>query len=223
MKTNWRCMQRLGRWLGGALALSLAFCPAGAAAQEKTFVEGGHYELLREAQPVQTGDKIEVVEMFWYQCPHCYRLEPFITQWLQNKPDNAAFVPIPAVLGPRWAFSARMFYALEALGLEQNLHAKVFTAIHSARRPLENFKQFADWAAENGAKRSEIQAAFNSFAVNNKVNFAEVMTRRYGLTGVPAIIVDGRYRTSVSLAGSHQELLEVIDYLVELAAKERAG
>ncbi|MGR3914753.1 MAG: thiol:disulfide interchange protein DsbA/DsbL [Gammaproteobacteria bacterium] len=223
MKTHRQFMHLTGQSLGALLTLSLAFCPAGAVAQEKTFVEGGHYELLREAQPVQTGDKIEVVEMFWYQCPHCYRLEPFITQWLQNKPDNAAFVPIPAVLGPRWAFSARMFYALEALGLGKSLHAEVFNAIHAARRPLENFEQFADWAVENGAKRSEIRAAFDSFAVNNKINFAEVMTRRYGLTGVPAIIVDGRYRTSVTLAGSHQELLEVINYLVALAAKARAG
>ena len=202
-------------------AFFMAFLPA--SAQEKTFVEGGHYELLREAQPVQTGDKIEVVEMFWYQCPHCYRLEPFVTQWKQNKPDNAEFVAIPAVLGPRWEFSARIFYALQALGLEEKLHAEVFNAIHAARRPLENFKQFSDWAAENGADRAEVKAAFNSFAVNTKINFAAEMTRRYGLTGVPAIIVDGRYRTSVALAGSREELLKVIDYLVDLAAKARAG
>ncbi len=187
------------------------------------FVEGGHYELLSEVQPVQTGDKIEVVEMFWYRCPHCYQLEPFITRWRQNIPDNAEFVPVPAVLNEQWAFNARMYYTLAALGLDQQLHAEVFRAIHETRLPLNTIEQFADWAVENGADRQTLIAAFNSFAVEAKVNFATVMSRKYGISGVPAIIVDGKYRTSVSLAGSHEKLLEVVDYLVSLAAKQRAG
>ncbi len=194
-----------------------------AAAQEKQFVEGGHYELLSETQPVQTGDKIEVVELFWYQCPHCYRLEPFITRWRRNKPDNAEFVPVPAVLNERWAFDARMYYTLEALDLDRQLHAGVFKAIHETRLPLDTAKRFTDWAVENGADRQTLNAAFDSFAVETKVNFATVMSRKYGISGVPAIIVDGKYRTSVSLAGSHEKLLEVIDYLVSLAAEQRAG
>lgn len=206
-----------------ALCMILFGAHSAPALAQQNFVEGGHYELLLEAQPVQTGDQIEVVELFWYECPHCYRLEPYISQWLQKKPDNAAFVPIPAVLGPRWAFSARMFYALEAFDFEGSLHAEVFHSIHADRRQLRTLKQFADWAAENGLDRGEVTAAFNSFAVNNKVNFAQVMTRRYGISGVPAIIVDGRYRTSVSMAGSHETLLEVIDYLIDLAAKKRAA
>ena len=209
--------------LGILLTASLWFFAAGVSAQETQFVEGGHYELLRETQPVQTGDKIEVVEMFWYQCPHCYRLEPYITQWRENKPDNAEFVPVPAILNERWAFDARMYYTLEALGLDRQLHADIFKAIHETRLPLNSVERFADWAAENGADRQAVLAAFNSFGVENKLNFATVMSRKYGLTGVPAIIVDGKYRTSVSLAGSHEKLLEVIDYLVKLAAEQRAG
>ena len=198
-------------------------------AQEKTFVEGGHYELLNEAQPIQTGDKIEVVEMFWYHCPHCYRLEPFITRWRGNKPDNAEFVPIPAVLNARWAFDARMYYTLESLDLDLQLHADLFKAIHETRLPLGTAEQFADWAVaaqaarqiEKRVDRQTLIATFDSFTVETKVSFATVMSRKYGISGVPAIIVDGKYRTSVSLAGSHEKLLKVIDYLVNLAAKQR--
>lgn len=190
---------------------------------EKKFVEGGQYQLLRQTQPVRSGDKIEVVELFWYKCPHCYTLEPYLLQWLETKPDNAEFFPVPAVLSERWAFDARMYYTLQALNLDGELHDDVFKAIHESRRRLTNRTQFATWAKENGADYQKVIAAFDSFAVNSKVNAAKLMSRKYGITGVPAIIVDGKYRTSVSLAGSHEKLLEVIDYLVALAAKQRAG
>ena len=189
---------------------------------EQPFFEGGHYELLSETQPVQTGDKIEVVEMFWYQCPHCYRLEPYIAKWRENKPENAEFVPVPAVFNERWEFGAQMYYTLEALGLDA-LHDDVFTAIHETRLPLDTRAQFVSWAVENGADRAALDAAFDSFAVQSKVQFAKVMSREYGISGVPAVIVDGKYHTSVSLAGGHERLLEVINYLVKLAAQQRAG
>lgn len=211
-------------WLSlwaGALALFAVTLPA--RAQDAQFVEGGHYEALRETQPVQTGDKIEVVELFWYRCPHCNRLQPFIAEWKERQPENAELVHLPAILNDNWAFSARMYYTLEALGLQEQLHSEVFNAIHQMRRPLNTREQFADWAAENGAERDQVLAAFDSFTVESKMSFATVMAGKYQITGVPAIIVDGKYRTSVSLAGSHEKLLEVIDYLVERAAGERAG
>lgn len=211
------------RLVGALLVAGVTFGATGLHAQEETFVEGGHYELIGEAQPVQSGDKIEVVEMFWYHCPHCYRLEPFVSQWLSNKPENAAFFPVPAVLNDAWAFDARMYYTLQALGLDEQLHASMFAAIHEERRRMNTVKQFADWAVNNGVDRQELMAAFDSFAVESRLNFAAVMSRKYGITGVPAIIVDGRYRTSVTLAGSHEALFKVINYLVELAEKKREG
>ncbi len=205
------------------LAAGLLLSATGLFAQDDQFREGGHYELLSETQPVQSGDKIEVVELFWYGCPHCYRLEPFIAQWLQSKPDHVEFVPLPAILNEHWAFHARLYYTLEALGLDEALHAEVFDAIHEARRKLNTLEQFADWGAKNGIDREELIAAFHSFAVDSKTRFAAVMSRKYGITGVPSIIVDGKYRTSVSQAGSREKLLEVIDHLVELAAEGRDG
>jgi len=204
---------------------SLIFAALGlsANAQEEQFIEGGHYELLLEVQPVQTGDKIEVVEMFWYRCPHCYRLEPYMLNWLENKPENAEFVPVPAILNKQWAFHARLYYTLEALGLTEELHAAVFKALHVEGKRLNTVDSVADWIAEKGGDRQAVIDTFSSFAVENKLNFANVMSRKYGITGVPAIIVDGRYRTSVSLAGSHEKLIELINFLIGKAAAARTG
>jgi len=209
----------LSRITGASLFALLLMQPA--LAQSDRYVEGGHYELLGEFQPVQTGDKIEVVEMFWYRCPHCYRLEPYLEKWLQNKPENAEYVPIPALLNNSWAFQARAFYTFEALGMTDQLHAKFFDAIHKERRPFNTADQLAEWAKEYGADPEAVKKTMDSFAVNNKLNFAALMSQKYGITGVPAMIVDGKYRTNVSMAGSHEELFNVINYLIEKAAAER--
>ncbi len=153
-----------------------AFSPA--YGQSEQYIEGGHYELLPEFQPVQTGDKIEVAEMFWYRCPHCYRLEPYLHKWLQNKPENAEYVPIPALLNQSWAFQARAFYTFDALGLVDQLHGKFFDAIHKDRKPFNTADQLAEWAAEHGADPDAIRKTMDSFAVNNKLNFANVMTQK---------------------------------------------
>ncbi len=182
---------------------------------DEEFIEGGHYELLSETQPTQTGDKIEVLELFWYRCPHCSNLEPFVQEWVKTKPENVEFVVLPAVLSPRWEIHARMFYTMDALNLTEDLHVALFDAIHGQRKQINTLDQFVEWAEANGANGQDIRDTFDSFAVETKLNFARVMTRRYGINGVPAVIVDGRYRTSVSLAGSHEELFKVIHYLAK--------
>ncbi|NKB77617.1 MAG: thioredoxin domain-containing protein [Gammaproteobacteria bacterium] len=214
---------KIGTFLVATLSLIFSSFLTTSYAQDATFVEGGHYELLAEVQPVQTGDKIEVVELFWYRCPHCFRLEPYILDWLDNKPENVEFVPIPAVLNEQWAFHGRAFYTFQALGLTELLHTKLFQAIHAERKRINTVDELASWASENGADGEKVRNTFASFAVENKLNFAHVMSRKYGISGVPAIIVDGRYRTSVSLAGSHEKLIEVINFLVEKATKARTS
>lgn len=202
-----------------ALLLSLSLSPG--IAQEEPFVEGEHYQLLDEVQPVQTGARIEVAELFWYHCPHCFQLEPYIVEWQKNIPDGAQYVPIPALLSDRWEFDARAYYTFEALGLVEDLHGKYFSAIHEQRLNIRTAEQLASWATDNGVDGSKILDTFTSFAVQNKLNFSSVMSRRYGITGVPAIIVDGRYRTSVSLAGSHTKLIRLINFLIGKAAQLR--
>ncbi len=213
-------------WLMSASAtlftLLFTLSVANTQAQEELFIEDGHYELLDEVQPVQTGDKIEVVEMFWYRCPHCFQLEPFMFEWLENIPENAQLVRTPALLGRQWEFAARAYYTFVALGLEEALHDKFYSAIHVDRLDIDSVDALADWAAKNGTDRQSIIDTFHSFAVESKFNFAKVMTRKYGISGVPAIIVDGRYRTTVSHAGSPEKLIKVINFLIEKAAQTRA-
>jgi len=203
--------------------LICSICSLSANSQEEQFIEGGHYELLSEVQPVQTLDKIEVVEIFWYQCPHCYRLEPYILDWLKKKPDNVEFILIPAVLSKKGALHARMYYTLEALGLTEELHSAVFEALHTEGKNLSTAENIADWIAKSGWDRQVVIDTFSSFAIENKLNFANVMSKKYRIRGVPAIIVDGRYRTSVSLAGGYEQLIKLINFLVEKAAESRAG
>lgn len=203
-----------------AVALSTSFSTR---AQDDQFIEGGHYELLDEVQPVQTGDKIEVVELFWYRCPHCFRLEPYLIEWKKNIPENAAYIPLPAILNPQWEFEARAYFTFEALGVVEQVHEEYFNALHVQRRKIDSLDKLAEWGSENGLDPQAIRDTFFSFAVENKLNFTNVMGRKYGATGVPAIIVDGRYRTSVSLAGSHEKLIELINFLIIKAAEARTG
>jgi len=207
------------------ISTALLFTATTAAyAQDEKFIQGGHYELLDEVQPVQTGDKIEVVEMFWYRCPHCYRLEPYIIEWKKNMPENAEYVPIPALLNANWEFHARAYYTFEALGIEDQLHAEFFNALHVQRKNINSVEKLTEWARDlDISEADQIPATFTSFAVENKLNFANIMSRKYGITGVPSIIVDGRYRTSIGLAGSHEKLIEVINFLIDKAAQERAS
>ncbi len=191
-------------------------------AQESEFIEGGHYEVLSNNQPISTGDKIEVLELFWYRCPHCNTLEVPLQKWLKNgKPENAEYVAFPAILGNNWEAGARAFYTLEALGLIDELHGKAFYAIHSEHRKLSSAKLLAEWVEEQGHSAQDVLDTYDSFAVNTKLSFAKTMTKKYEIQGVPAIIVDGKYRTSVSQAGDFDALFRVVNYLVEKAAAER--
>jgi len=201
----------------------LALLSAPAMAQDEAFLEGGQYEVLSNTQAVSTGDKIEVLELFWYRCPHCATLEVPLQEWLKNgKPDNAEYVAFPAVLSSRWEPEARSFYTLEALDLLDELHGKLFYAIHSEHRKLGSADEFAEWVGEQGYSAQDILDTYESFAVNTKLNYAKTLTRNYEIQGVPAIIVDGKYRTSVSQAGDFDTLFEVINFLVEKAAAERS-
>jgi thiol:disulfide interchange protein DsbA len=204
-------------WIAGISALCLS---VSVAAQD--FIEDVNYVPLSRSQTVQTGEKIEVLEIFWYHCPHCYRLEPHLNRWLKNLPEYVEFVRLPAVLNKSWEFDARVYYTLEALGVSEILHAAYFDAIHKDRRPFVTEEQVAEWANEHGVERQTFLDTFsNSFYVNSKVENARKMTGEYETDGVPTIIVDGKYRTKVSLAGGHDELIDLIGYLAIIAREER--
>ena len=192
-----------------------------ATAQE--FDQDVNYFELMAPQPVSTGDKIEVLELFWYGCPHCYSLEPYLVKWLKNKPDFVEFVRLPAVLNRSWAFDARVYYTFIALGLVDKLHEPYFDSIHKERKRMKSVEEVAAWAAEQGVDPKAILDTFNSFGVDSMLANASQMSGRYETDGVPTIIVDGKYRTKVSLAGGQNELIDLMNYLALRAQSERAN
>lgn len=202
-------------WLSIALILT---CQTQVSAQTEN---AGKYTVLENPIPVSTGDKIEVTELFWYGCSHCFGLEPFIKSWLENKPDNAEFVKVPAVFSDRWIFHAQAYYAMEALGVLEETNDPFFHQIHVLRKPINDLSGFVAFMENYGKTEDEVTAAFNSFAVDTKLRNATKITRMSTAKGVPAILVDGKYHTSVSLAGGQAQMFDVVNQLVEKAAAER--
>lgn len=175
------------------------------------------YEHVSPPQPTQTPAKVEVVELFWYGCPHCYDLEPYLARWLQTKPEHVAFVRMPAVFSANklWQLHAQAFYTAEALGVLERIHPALFEAVQKTRRPLSTPEQLRAFFKDNGVAEDEFKKAWDSFSVQARLRQAMTLTQRYGIDGVPAIVVNGKYRTSGSLTGSYPNLIKVIESLVD--------
>ncbi|MFL9709716.1 thiol:disulfide interchange protein DsbA/DsbL [Methylobacillus sp. Pita1] len=184
-------------------------------------------EFNQTAKTIKTDNpaKIEVLEIFWYGCPHCYHLEPSLATWVKKLPQDVYFKRVPGVPRPDWAPAGKAFYALEALNLTEKLHNQLFDTIHKARTVNPTVEaQLIDWITKQGGQdRKKVEEAFNSFSTNNNVVRAMNTFRDSGATGVPAIIIDGRYITSSSMAGGNQNVLKVADYLIENVRKEKSG
>jgi thiol:disulfide interchange protein DsbA len=192
-----------------------------AASAADNFKENVHYELVLPPQPTTAPKgKVEVVEMFWYGCPHCNALEPYVNRWLKHKPAYIDFVRIPAVFQPSWAFHARAYYTAQILGVLDKTHSAMFEAIHQQRRRLNTEKELMDFFAEHGVKNEDFKRVFHSFAVEAKVRRARDLSQRYGIDGVPSFIVNGKYRTGAKLAGGQSNIFKVVDYLAAKEAKQ---
>jgi len=200
------------------LALPLTFAAHGTFAADA----GIDYAVLSPAQRTDVKpNQVEVLEFFWYRCPHCFNLEPELEAWAKKLPKNVVFKRVPGVLGDSWLPLARAYYALEALGLVDKLHGEAFTAIHRQGMDLNNPEVFFDWAVTKGVDRKKLAAAYNSFGVNSKAMRAKQMTQAYKLTGVPAFAVDGKYTTSAYMTGSHARLFEVLDEVIDMQLKAK--
>lgn len=191
------------------------------AVHAQNYEAGVHYETLTKPQPVSTGDQIEVRELFWYGCPHCFEFEPYIQRWQQNKPENADYVPMPALFRKDWEFHARSYYTFEALGMVDKLHIPFFEAIHKDRKTFESIEQLTEFTDKHDVDAKLVKETFESFAVETKTRQGKAALPGYEVTGVPAVIIDGKYRTSGQMAGDYDQLLKVIDFLVDKAASER--
>jgi len=204
-------MKTLSRWL---LLLVLP-CFMATAAMAADYKAGKEYTVLANPQPTSSGEKIEVVELFWYGCPHCYRLEPLISSWEESKPDDVEFVRLPAVLGPSWELYGRAFYTAQLLGVLDKIHPAMFTAIHKDKKKLKNEADLQALFVKQGVSAEDFKNTFNSFAVNVKTNNAKQMTKRYAITGVPTLIVNGKYSTSATQANGNENAIKVVNYLVD--------
>lgn len=186
-------------------------------------VAGRDYQQLTPPLPTQSGKSIEVLEFFWYGCPHCNDLNPLIKQWLKTKPKDVDFRYVPTIFRDNWVAGAKTFHALEATGDLDRLHDKVYDAIHLENVNLTDEKVLFDWMAKQGVDRKKFEDAYRSFSMQTKVAQAQKAGKDYQLKGVPAIVVDGKYLTSGSFAGSPQGIIQNLDLLIEKARKERGG
>ncbi len=184
------------------------------------FQLGVHYERLSPTQPTSSSpDKIEVAEVFWYGCPHCYAFEPYLERWSAQTPDDVSFVRIPALWNPVLRIHARAFYTARALGKLDEMHSAFFTEIHENGNPLDTREALAEFFARFGVDAADFEQAFDSYdGVQTELQRAETLNRSYRITSVPTIIVNGKYTTNATLAGSYDLLIELID---ELVASER--
>jgi protein dithiol oxidoreductase (disulfide-forming) len=194
------------------LVVALAVAPfAGlVSAQQPSFLE------LNPPQPVETADKIEVLEFFWYGCIHCYNLEPKIESWLKTLPKDVEFRRVPAVFNERWAQDAAIFYTFEALGLLDKLHRPFFDAIHRDRLRSDNMPALNAWLEKNGVDPKKFDAAARSFGVQSKVKRAIRLTSDYKIEGTPAMAVQGRYTV-----GSSDAMLDTVNQLVAEVRKKK--
>jgi len=199
--------------------IELAQATAGGTLDSSRFQNGTHYQRLSPTQPTSSGpDQVEVAEFFMYSCIHCYNFEPFVQEWLESKPDYINFVRVPTVWNPLVRLHAQAFYAAEALGKGEEMHAPFFREMHVTGNYLDSEDAMADFFGKFGVSEEEFKSTLNSFAVHAKVQRADELARRYRVSSTPSVVVNGKYLTNATMAGGYPALIELIN---ELAASER--
>lgn len=193
---------------------------------------GKDYRLVNPPQPTATGPRVEVLEFFWYGCPHCRNLQPPLENWLKTAPADVEFKRVPTAFDASWLQLARTYFALEAMGLVGKLHQDLFAAIHDqrtldpralARDPAALF----DWVGSKGVDRQKFVDTYNSFGVNSRTQRTLALTRNYDINGTPSIVVDGRYLTAPSMVLTadnridYARFFQVLDELIAMARKDR--
>lgn len=206
-----------------ALALFAALFFAAAAFAADGLFEGHDYVTVKpRGLAPEAGRQVVVEEFFWYRCPHCFRLEPGLKRWSATLPKDVTLRRIPAVFRPDWQPGARLYYALEQMNLVDRLHQRVFDAYHVQQINLDDPAVLFDWMARQGVDRAKFKVAYE-FGATARVNAGQRRVTAYGISGVPAFVVDGKYLTSVSITGSEERLFQVLDQLIVKARAERAA
>jgi thiol:disulfide interchange protein DsbA len=218
-------------------AAALSLTALGALASPTDPKPGVEYSVLQSPQPVEAGKKVEVTEFFWYTCPHCYAFDPALTEWVKKNAANVVFKRVPGpTQDPRALPSIKMYYALEALGKNEELHPKIFAYVHVERKRLDSDEVVMAFVTRYGIDRAKFTEAYNSFSVQSKVRRAVQLESAYKINQVPTIAIDGRYLTSPADAGKslpqaqqfsepalHTAVVQVMDNLVARSLAARNG
>jgi thiol:disulfide interchange protein DsbA len=178
--------------------------------------EGKQYVALDPAVAVSVPGKIEVVELFWYGCPHCYQFEPILEPWVEKLPEDVNFVRIPAMFGGVWNVHGQMFLALESMGVEPKVHAAVFEAIHKDGKKLSTPEEMAEFLVTQGVDQDAFLKTYNSFGVKAQVEKAKKLAAAYQISGVPVLVVNGKYRFDIGSSGGPEQALDVADQLIDM-------
>ena len=205
--------------LAAALAGVSLFGTTAALAAD-SYEAGKHYSILTNPVPVAAPGKIEVVELFWYGCPHCYHFEPHINAWAKKLPADVNFVHIPAMFGKLWQIHGQLFLTLDSMGVEGKVREAIFKSVQEEGNRLATPEDMADFLEKKGIDKSKFLSTYNSFAIKGQMEKARQLGMAYQITGVPAVIVNGKYRFDIGSAGSPEEVLKLADFLIE---KERAA
>jgi thiol:disulfide interchange protein DsbA len=204
------------RWLTSLAVLVLFTCSASA---QMTFVEGADYKAINPAVQTTQPDKVVVTEIFWYGCPHCFRFEPFVERWSASLPEAVVFEQVPSALNTSWVEHARAYYAFKMMGVLDQTHKALFDAIHLKRQRLTSLDTIAEFARGLGLDEKLFRESYYSFPVETQIRKNIQKEQRYGHEGVPAVIVNGKYLVSASLAGSNERMIEIINFLVAMELK----
>ena len=185
------------------------------------FAQGApRFSELKAAQPVAVeGNKIEVLEFFWYGCPHCYNLEPVLETWLKKLPPDVQFRRVPAVFNPRWEHDAEIFYTFDALGVLDKLHKPFFDAIHTGGLRTDNREALEQWLQRNGIDPKKFNETMKSFTVKSRTGRAKQMSVAYNIDGTPAMAVQGKYTVSADQGGTREGMLQTVSYIVDQMKK----
>lgn len=195
----------------------------GAAFAQRAPVEGTHFVKVSSRQPTLDPKRIDVVEFFWYGCPHCHSFEPQLDAWQKKLPPDVAFRRMPVAFRQvPFVLHQQLYFAIETMGLVEQLHRKVFYAMHVERNKLDTPEAIGEFVAKNGVDKAKFLDTMNSFGVQTKARQAAALSAGYRIDGTPALGIDGRWFTSGSLVGSNEGALQVTDYLIAQARKERS-
>lgn len=186
---------------------------------------GTEFDAVAQPIPTENAAKIEVMEIFWYGCPHCYHMEVPLNAWVKKLPKDVYFKRMPGLPNASWAPMAKAFYAMDALGVGEKLHTPLFEAIHKSKtlNPTDETATIAWVTQQSGLDKLKVEQAFKSFSTNTNLNRAAQIFRASGATGVPTLVIDGKYITSATQAGGNEQALKVADYIIGNVRTDKAA